>query len=267
LETPIKLPILDVELPLVGFFTIASLLFVCLHLYLLSQIQVFCGKVCMYKDFLNSNRVSSSEIKASEQRLDTFALVIIYGLSGERGHITVRSLGLIIFVSTIVAPIAVVFQMQAKFLPYHLPYLTWFHRMLVLTDASLIFGSQILFLRYSRRCREIGGILLSVRIVGTTLFLLSAIFISIFTAVYPGEYIYRYRWPALTRLLFEGAIDPVSSQTGTLFSNRLILADQIQQENDKLSKLNISLSLRGRDLREAIFDRADLRQADLTGAD
>jgi uncharacterized protein YjbI with pentapeptide repeats len=71
----------------------------------------------------------------------------------------------------------------------------------------------------------------------------------------------------LRELLFAGA-DQASGgrEPRSLFSNRLVLNDQSFVDLDKLDKVEVSRSFRGRDLREAVLNRADLRKADFTGA-
>jgi len=53
----------------------------------------------------------------------------------------------------------------------------------------------------------------------------------------------------------------------SFFSNRLVLTDQsFVVDPEKLDKITVSHTFRGRDLRLAVLDRADLRKADFTGA-
>jgi uncharacterized protein YjbI with pentapeptide repeats len=73
-------------------------------------------------------------------------------------------------------------------------------------------------------------------------------------------------WTALHEQLFSGEADAVTGQPQSLFSNRLVLTDQIFVDSEKLEKVEVSRSFRGRDLRGAVLNRADLRKADFTGA-
>ncbi len=67
-------------------------------------------------------------------------------------------------------------------------------------------------------------------------------------------------------MLFAGEVDEVSGKPRSLFSNRLVLTDQSFVDSEKLEKVEVSRSFRGRDLRGAVLNRADLRKADFTGA-
>lgn len=71
----------------------------------------------------------------------------------------------------------------------------------------------------------------------------------------------------LTALLFEGAPDPVRQSLYSPFSRNLVLMDADLVDEADLTPGQRSLSLRGRDLRYAILDRADLRHVDFVAAD
>jgi uncharacterized protein YjbI with pentapeptide repeats len=71
-------------------------------------------------------------------------------------------------------------------------------------------------------------------------------------------------WP--TAILFEGEPDRASSKVTSLFSRNLVLIDDVDLvtlSDDELEQADRTLVLRGRDLRYARFDRADIRKADL----
>ena len=69
-----------------------------------------------------------------------------------------------------------------------------------------------------------------------------------------------------SRFLFEGDVDGVTGHPSSLFANRLILPGEHFYDPAKREKAEVSVSLRGRDLRAAILQRTDLRMADFTGA-
>ena len=83
-------------------------------------------------------------------------------------------------------------------------------------------------------------------------------------ATYPGEWADDYRrkvlsdvtgWKALHDWLFAGEVDEVSGKPRSLFSNRLVLTDQSFVDSEKLDKVEVSRSFRGRDLRGAVLNR------------
>jgi uncharacterized protein YjbI with pentapeptide repeats len=103
-------------------------------------------------------------------------------------------------------------------------------------------------------------------------------------ATYPGESFYRNPiqvkadqinlapWRTqplvLSELLFEGHPNEITGRPNSLFSNVLILPDQVLVDHDKITKNpeETSISLRGRDLRSIVLSRSDMRNADFTGA-
>jgi Pentapeptide repeats (8 copies) len=116
---------------------------------------------------------------------------------------------------------------------------------------------------------------------------LLALLFSVIVATIPGEALDRVAtrlWPVPveatapgeqkprmafgpTAWLFDGPADDIQGRPSSLFSRNLVvintpLVAQLNPEPDEAS-----LSLRGRDLKYATFDRSDMRRADFTGAD
>lgn len=73
----------------------------------------------------------------------------------------------------------------------------------------------------------------------------------------------------LTAWLFEGAPDFTSGKTKSLFARNLVVmnTDLVPDDDTKERTGEVSLQLRGRDLRYARLDGTDLHRADLTGVD
>lgn len=72
---------------------------------------------------------------------------------------------------------------------------------------------------------------------------------------------------ALTHAFFDGHPDPVKGTSTTPFSRSLLLSHEALSTWDEHHNRWTGPSLRGRDLRHAVFAHADLRGADLTAAD
>jgi len=92
---------------------------------------------------------------------------------------------------------------------------------------------------------------------------------STYLAAFPGEWMKTHLpEPSLLQApLFEADVDEVSGRQLSVFSNRLVLTNQsIVIDPEKLDKVTVSRSFRGRDLRLAVLNFADLRKADFTGA-
>lgn len=91
LESPIKLPLVDVELPLVAFFVIAPALFVVFHYYLLIQARLLADKVARLNEFIAAARraaqnAQSTSAEAAERalRLQLPNDIIVQYLAGLR---------------------------------------------------------------------------------------------------------------------------------------------------------------------------------------
>jgi uncharacterized protein YjbI with pentapeptide repeats len=98
---------------------------------------------------------------------------------------------------------------------------------------------------------------------------LCVVIFSIYLATFPGEWMKTHlpQLSSLQALLFEGNVDEVSGRPLSVFSNRLVLTNQsIVIDPEKLDKVTVSHSFRGRDLRLGVLNFADLRKADFTGA-
>src|SRR5262249_3478187 len=89
---------------------------------------------------------------------------------------------------------------------------------------------------------------------------------SLYLAIFPGEWMDENlpRSP-LQALLFEGGVD-FRGRPRSIFSNRLVLSGQSMVDPEKLDKIAVSRSVRGRDLRLAVLIAADLRKVDFAGA-
>jgi uncharacterized protein YjbI with pentapeptide repeats len=137
-QTPIKLPVLNVELPVVGFFWIAPIFFILFHFYLFLQLLILVRKVASYNTHLNDLIATEKEREEYRRRLDTFLIVqFLSGTSEEREGITGKLLRSISVITLVVAPILMLLQFQLTFLPYHDAWVTWVHRFAVLVDIRL----------------------------------------------------------------------------------------------------------------------------------
>jgi uncharacterized protein YjbI with pentapeptide repeats len=272
LENPVKLPILNVDLPLVVFFAVAPAILVIFHFYVFLQLYGLATKAREYNALLQEQAHAESDRQRVRQRLDTFfVLQFLAGPKEQRGHFQGFSLRLIAWITLVGAPILILLQAQVTFLAYHLAPITWVQRLLLLVDLVVIWG---FWDRIRSQDDPILGQMLSRvwPVVGVGLSI-AAFGFSAFVATFPGEWVdepftadSRPDSASLHELLFAGAVDEVTGQPGSFFSNRLVLTDQAFVDSEKLEKVEISRAFRGRDLRGAVLNRADLRQADFTGA-
>jgi uncharacterized protein YjbI with pentapeptide repeats len=286
LETPIKLPLLNVDLPLVGFFVVAPTVLVIFHFYVFLQLLGLATKAKDYNTLLVSEAPVAADRQYLRQRLDSFlVLQVLAGPRDQRTGFGGLSLRLIAWITLVGTPVLILLQGQVTFLPYHRDWIVWLQRIAVLIDLVMIWYFWV-------RLRSDADPILR-RVPGKVWMSLGGggsfcvVLFSAYLATFPGEWVdehlpeFRYvpttwrphwseeeDWTSLQDMLFKGtAIDEISGRPRSVFSNRLVLTDQsFIVDPDKLDKVDVSRSFRGRDLSQAVLNRADLRKADFTGA-
>jgi uncharacterized protein YjbI with pentapeptide repeats len=173
---------------------------------------------------------------------------------------------------------------QLTFLPFQ-NYLTELHRLLLCMDSLLVvtlflwatrlFGTRntpetsaqtVEWWRRGTQASSTAWQLASVTLLSLPVALLAvgAAWFAIKVARLQGE---QWPYPDITRALFQADADAVRQGPASWFSNRLVLPDQNLIEGFDPDKVKVTRALRGRHFIKAIFDRADLRHVDFTGAD
>ena len=145
-QTPIKLPVFNVDLPLVGFFWIAPLFFLLVHFYLFLQLVILVRKLASFDASLDAAVANKEEREEYRKRLDGFLVVqFLCGVEELRHGLTGKLLRAVAFITLVILPIVLLLQFQLTFLPYHETWVTWSHRLAILIDVRLawIFWSAI----------------------------------------------------------------------------------------------------------------------------
>src|SRR6478752_3965733 len=75
LENPVKLPILNVDLPLVGFFVLAPAILVIFHFYVFLQLYGLAATAKEYNGLLENQVKADHHRQLVRRRLDTFLVV------------------------------------------------------------------------------------------------------------------------------------------------------------------------------------------------
>jgi hypothetical protein len=253
LETPVKLPVLGVDVPLLGYFIAAPVFIVAVHFYFLIQLRGLAEKFREYDAvLLDLPEMDRGQAERLRHRIDNSLFAQIFG--GPRGAASffVR---LIAVLTAAVLPILLLLFVQLTFLAYQNATLTNIHRALIFFDVVLIMvyfaASDPLLLSARRRHRSEGtrrGWLArlreafsAARHLGVTILLLltytaaaaMSIAVSIFAAVLPSE---PRDYSTATHALFEADADPVHQGASSWFSNRLVLPDQNLIEGFDLDK-------------------------------
>jgi uncharacterized protein YjbI with pentapeptide repeats len=277
LNSAIKLPVLGVELPVTGYFLVAPVIFLIFHFYLLLHLQGLSEKVLDYNLVLHETMKTSVDRRRARWRLDDFPfLQFLAGVRERRTGLAGKLQMLISWITIVLFPVVVLLQLQIAFLPYHSSAVTWLHRACLIVDLGLIWFFWHAFRRHSEITKLRRVTVAAIEAAGTLLVLI----FSLALATFPGETMYRNVVATLvdavvsfafgdqavsaSRYFFEGDVDGVTGQPASLFANRIILPGE--RFHDGAKKAEVSVSLRGRNLRGAILQRSDLSFADFTGA-
>ena len=138
-ENPVKLPFLNVELPLTAFFTLGPALFLIVHAYTLLHFALLAGKVGAFRTELEAEVGLHSDRESLRRQLPANIFVMfLAGPRDVRSGIMGFMLRLIAWISLILAPIALLMLFQRQFLPYHDEIVSWWQRIAVIIDLVLL---------------------------------------------------------------------------------------------------------------------------------
>jgi uncharacterized protein YjbI with pentapeptide repeats len=139
LEEPIKLPVLNIDLPMWWFFLLAPVLFVVFHVYVLLQILLLGRTAAIYNEALDKAVRPPPGNAAMRQRLaNTLFAQIFAGSPREREGPVGRLLKGMAWTTLAIAPALILIEFQFAFLPYHSHLVTWAHRLLILFELTLL---------------------------------------------------------------------------------------------------------------------------------
>jgi uncharacterized protein YjbI with pentapeptide repeats len=233
LESPVKLPFLNVELPLKAFFVLGPLVFLIVHVYVLLHFVLLAGKIGAF-DLELQAQISGKDARA-RLRGQLPSNIFVQSLAGPR---EVRNspvgllLRLIIEISLVVGPIALLILFQLQFLPYHSEWITWWQRIALLIDLVLLW---ILWPRITREGNtglgsgDFRRVKVQVLLVGSIV----PVLLVITVATFPGEWLEENLPPV--------RVIPTTWAALTLSSVRTIqLAASLQRENPEVAAVALA---------------------------
>jgi hypothetical protein len=240
-EKPVKLPFLNVDLPLIGFFVVGPVLFLIVHAYVLLHFVLLASKVGAFQTELQA-QIADEDARARLRR-QLPSNIFVQFLAGPR---EVRTgvmgflLRLIAQISLVVGPLALLVFFQLQFLPYHHEAIAWWQRLALVADLALLWTLWPSIAR--GETTRLGwrdfwrGKVAMAALACLVLVLL------VFTIVtFPGERLYAslqsvgfttksppstwtsMGWTSLHKLLVEGDVDLVARKPTSFWSNRLVL--------------------------------------------
>lgn len=265
LLTPVKLPLIGVELGLQAFFWSGPPLFWVFHLYLVRKITVLTRDVKFYRAAIERFVPREDAREPLFRRLDAFFLTRFLG-HAEQGWLLRWLDGGIATVTIVILPLALMIAFQIKYLAFHDEWATDWHRGWLLADALLLFIPRLweAWHRYQAVSKFL-PVLVRLKdrftfvwqFVEATLVFGGCVAFSLLVATFPDDRMDRL----LTAIGFKLERHPLSSF-------RILNPSDTDFVNDeKLEKVQWTIDLRGRNLRGAQLSGADLRKARMTGAD
>ena len=289
LEDPIKLPALNVDLPLVGFFFLTPILLLVFHAYVLIQILLLGRTAAAYNDVLDRTVRTSSGNAVMRQRLaNTLFAQIFAGSPRERRGWLGGLLRIIAWLTLAIAPVLVLLLFQFKFLPHHSSLITWTIRLVIVLDLIAVL---VLWRAARRSDHELSWRL---TLQGCMAWLCAAA-LAVFSWValsFPGEphaqwtrFELNIEWPGLWHAIERWPGRPPECQSPSPLHQAFARFDRLSPprvdvvDPEKLTKMKprseriyapseqkYTHSFAGRDLTCAFLHSADLRRVDLSWA-
>jgi uncharacterized protein YjbI with pentapeptide repeats len=266
--TPMRLPLLNIDLPMIGFYAIAPTIFVVLHFYALLQVSGLRGKVTAF--LAAAEAEARARDRAGEERYDDALRRIVRPLDGfavvqalAAPSLRQRALAARVMtaITLVIAPVLLLVFFLLRFLPYQDVPTTHLHRALIAIDLAVLWALM----------PPAGLAARIVSAIGTA----AVVLFCLTVATVRGEALDRpfpLAAPLREVLFFDGVLDETTHRPPDRpFSRVLTLADErlIRETDADLAREGLArtIVLRGRSLRGAILIAADLRKADLSRAD
>jgi uncharacterized protein YjbI with pentapeptide repeats len=162
-ERSVKLPFLNIELPLLAFFLLAPILFIIVHAYTLVHLVMLTEKAKRYNLALHdpARGVTGAAREDLQWQLPSNIFVqFLAGPSDVRSGLFGWALRAITWTTLVVAPIFLLLLLQIQFLPFHNGFVTWTHRFALLADLVLLWWlwRKILLEPRPQRGRQASGL-------------------------------------------------------------------------------------------------------------
>jgi len=280
LETPVQLPILQVNIQLKQFFQFAPIVLVLFHLGVLAQLVLLARKTLEFDHAIQL--LEATKKRTHPLRLELHNFFFVQAIAGpQRSRVMSTFLHLMTWLTVVIIPVVLLLYIQVVFLPYHDVVTTWVNRVALVFDIGLLILIGVFLMRpetsfFQAFWRTTATHPLSTFI--TTLVLLMVAYLSFFAATVPGEMLDKtgrdlMAWAGDEKgaRADSGFALPFLSRSSDeslfgVFHRNLVVADADLVDDADLDENEKTLKLRGRDLRNAKLDRSDLQGADLTGA-
>jgi len=147
--SPVKLPILDVELPLTAFYSFVPWMVVLLHFNLLMQLELLSCKLW------NLDHDLPDSIVGQQVRDRLFIFPFTHLIVGRSSVWLIRwLLSLVVGITVIALPLFMLLAAQIRFLPFHDEAITWSQRIAIWIDAAMLLALWPLIASPQDRAKE-----------------------------------------------------------------------------------------------------------------
>lgn len=275
METPVQLPILQVNIQLKQFFQFAPVVLVLFHIGILAQLVLLARKALEFDRAISFLEISGK--RTHPLRLELHNFFFVQSIAGPRRSALMSGfLNIMSWLTIIILPLVLLLYMQAAFLPYHDVTTTWINRTFLTLDIVVVLLIGVFLMRaetsffqafWRSTITHPFGVAVTAMVLGTVLYL------SYFAATVPGERLdtIGHRLTAWASLPGDGKLQHSGLPMPELVADDALLGmfhrNLVVTDTDLLGGDDgKSLRLRGRDLRHAKLDRTNLSGVDLTGA-
>lgn len=262
-ESKVRLPIVDVELPLFGFYIVAPILIVIFHFNLLFNLLQHSKKLYEW-----------DKNKKDGDRLLLYPFIFNYLVQFKDKNINYYLLRMILWVVIYFSHLAILLLIQLRFSAYHSLLMTFYHSLVIMIDCLLIFiywhriaKPELLAKEYDNfkamrmwhfnRKKWWRSLFFVVILIS-----LSNLIILLLVKQVDTKYL-TYIKPIIPRLVLMEKTLVALPPSDAIIQRYLAMG---KSEDDAWADFAKGLNLRGRDLKFAVFINSNLQKADLIEA-
>ncbi len=189
LQTPVQLPILQVNIQLKQFFQFAPVVLVLFHLGILAQLVLLARKTLEFDHAIRL--LETSDKRSHPLRLELHNFFFVQAIAGPQRSIVMSGfLHIMSWLTIVILPVVLLLYMQLSFLPYHDETTTWINRIALVFDTTLLLLIGVFLMRaepsfFQAFWRSTTAHPLSTAATGAVLALVA--YVSFFAATVPDE--------------------------------------------------------------------------------
>jgi uncharacterized protein YjbI with pentapeptide repeats len=279
-DSPLKVPMLGVEVPLVNFFVFAPLVLLIVYFGVIIQHWVLADKLnALNKMLSRMETTSEGRQRAMSIRLDISCYFVTYAVSGPaRNRLQKMLMKFMAWITLVEIPTLILLLFQTIYLPAHDEFQTLVHQGEVLVCALFsLFALHVLGLKYAYIIAAFGQAVFSILIATVPDSALDRFSQHIYAVPVSDGLDSPFQIPGrkifpLTKYFFETGYQDEKPHTARFMNRNLVVIDspaereQIYIEKEQLKNISGPI-LRNRNLRYAIFEGSNFVNADFIGAD